>query len=375
MFIARPFLQIDSSLCDVVPPSMLIECMREVSVLDSWPPGLLEAVAGFFRQPDMFAFSSAPHSDPAHPYDVPDRYQTVLGLYLGPAPAPAAFVVTDEEEDTKGEKCGVLRNLNTFNAAIVRIGRDIIVSGGLRFQSDGNTRVPHSEVSRFSGGTHKWSSRASLTVPRYEHSMVGFANRVLVMGGRHGVSGERMKRCEALDTGRNEWLTIAPLNHDRANSTTILSQSAVFLWGGRTTGTDRSGERYDIATNSWAPTADMPRAGMTACCTLDSETLLGFFSKLGPFEFTDIHVYLYSTTANVWTKLPWEMCRSQACTSASTTALPGYLVCVATESIDGYGTPHWVIYRLPLSMLRCDDPSKVDDAWVCLGSFSHPVIF
>lgn len=109
-----------------------------------------------------------------------------------------------------------------------------------------------------------WASRASLPVPRVDHSAVVLNGKIYVLGG---FSGSTLARLEEYDPGTDTWTRKADMRTARRNFAAGVINGKIYVSSGMSY-TDPNGvtyltqtEVYDPAANTWdslAPCPDIP---------------------------------------------------------------------------------------------------------------------
>jgi N-acetylneuraminic acid mutarotase len=149
-------------------------------------------------------------------------------------------------------------------------------------------------------GSLGWSSAASLTAARDNHTATLLTNgKVLVVGGQN-VNGV-LSSAELYDPATNSWSSAASLTAARDNHTaTLLTNGKVLVVGGQNSSGDLSStELYDPTTNSWSSAGNLatPRSDATATLLPNGKVLVAggfeFFIRLASAE-------LYDPVTNSW---------------------------------------------------------------------------
>ncbi len=166
-------------------------------------------------------------------------------------------------------------------------GSEMIVSGGLAWDTDWDRFDYTTQYGRYNPGTGIWSV-ASGAPAGTNQKAVWTGSRMLVFGGYQ--AGEALTRGAAYDPGADAWsaLSTAGQPSARYDHTAVWTGSEMIVWGGRigsgsTTGLG-NGARYNPATDTWQAVsmtgAPSPRYGHSAVWT-GSEMIVWGGSSLG----------------------------------------------------------------------------------------------
>jgi N-acetylneuraminic acid mutarotase len=186
-------------------------------------------------------------------------------------------------------------------------GNEMIIWGGATFFSQGfNTG------GRYNPGTNTWSATSTINAPdaRTAHTAVWSGSEMIVWGGSGGFPfSTDLNTGGRYDLGTNSWTATNTYNvpDPRSAHTAVWTGSEMIVWGGNGQGifssTLNTGGRYDLATDSWAPTsitdAPSPRNGQTAVWTGTQMIVWG-----GTDRFHDLNTGgKYDPGADDWTAM------------------------------------------------------------------------
>jgi len=134
-------------------------------------------------------------------------------------------------------------------------GSEMIVAGGLAWDSDWSRFDYTGQYGRYNPSTGNWSISSGAPTGMYQVA-VWTGSRMLVWGGY--ASGVAQAGGAAFDPGTNTWTPLASVNQPsaRIDETAVWTGSEMIVWGGRSGygGTAYGdGARYDPATDTWWP--------------------------------------------------------------------------------------------------------------------------
>jgi N-acetylneuraminic acid mutarotase len=145
-------------------------------------------------------------------------------------------------------------------------GKEMIVWGGsTKFFQDFNTG------GKYDPDADSWTATSTTNAPdaRTFHTAVLTENEMIVWGGSGGFPfGGDLNTGGRYDPGSNSWTATNTYNvpDPRSGHTAVWTGTEMVVWGGAgqnfPSGTFNTGARYDLATDSWAPTSitDAPSA-------------------------------------------------------------------------------------------------------------------
>jgi len=153
-------------------------------------------------------------------------------------------------------------------------GSEMIIWGGSTFFSD-----VFNTGGRYNPGTDSWTATSTINAPdgRNSHTAVWTGSEMIIWGGFSGFPDSlNLNTGGRYDPSTNSWTATNTYNvpDPRSGHTAVWTGSEMIVWGGN--GQDfpstlNTGARYDLATDSWAPTTttDAPSArnGHTAVWT------------------------------------------------------------------------------------------------------------
>lgn len=134
-------------------------------------------------------------------------------------------------------------------------GSEMIVAGGLAWDSDWNRFDYTTQYGRYDPSTGNWSVSNGAPTGAYQVA-VWTGSRMLVWGGY--ASGIAQAGGASFDPNTNSWTPLATANQPspRIGETAVWTGSEMVIWGGRSGygGTVYGdGARYNPATNTWQP--------------------------------------------------------------------------------------------------------------------------
>lgn len=107
--------------------------------------------------------------------------------------------------------------------------------------------------------TNTWQPMSTVNAPmrRYRHSAIWTGSRMIVFGGQFYASGTSplpLATGGIYDPGTDTWVSMSPASQARFLHTAVWTGSEMIVWGGGANDTTiDTGERYNLATNSWSP--------------------------------------------------------------------------------------------------------------------------
>ncbi|MFB4295075.1 Kelch repeat-containing protein [Actinomadura sp. NTSP31] len=205
------------------------------------------------------------------------------------------------------------------HAAALLPDGSVLVSGGTGTRSGTTTKALRS-AERFDPGTGKWHPADDMTDARTRHTAVPLAGgRVLVVGGSAPVGtpdDPALAFCELYDPATGHWTpTGSLLRGRRHHQATPLSGTTVLVTGGTAPGasgdgpfdpfSQRTAERYDLATGTWTAVRDMPsgRAFHRAVPFGAGKVLVVGGTAADRDEAGYRSAIVYDTGTNIWTPL------------------------------------------------------------------------
>lgn len=375
--ITLPILLERNILAETILQKDLITHMTTVvPSLFNFPPGIVPFIVSFVAY-DMVVVATSPHIPSMIGGQLPNpRHQILFGVNFNPPTYQLLEPATDKEKK---------RNLKVYGVSHLSSGNIIIDSGGNRYHNSdsfANINSNLNSVSYFDLKTRNWIlSNHPMKIARSHHTMVRHLDQVYVIGGlleRSDLSNI-LKSCEILNSN----VEIKPMNTGRYNVKAVSCNDRIFVWGnGADDGIngrpeELSGESYDPIKDIWLPVADFPfnkdsRYIYSAICTINNHTILGAGPSI--FGFNEIRPFLYDVPTNTWKMAKWQFPRRiETCISLNSSICPGFLTCIFTESIDGYGTPQYLLCRLPIDLIFSTNRDEVTNAWKIYGSFPDPI--
>lgn len=186
-------------------------------------------------------------------------------------PGLASAELYDPQKKTWTATDGLVAPRWNHSAALLPDGT-VLVAGGSTVRS-GRTTTALRSAERYNPTTGKWTAARDMTDARTGHTAVSLADgTVLVCGGVAPVGAAddpALAFCELYDPQANRWApTGSLLRGRRHHQATRLSGGTVLITGGTAPGSpgaapydpfsQRSAERYDLATGIWTAVAEMP---------------------------------------------------------------------------------------------------------------------
>jgi N-acetylneuraminic acid mutarotase len=142
-------------------------------------------------------------------------------------------------------------------AAAVELNGSVYLAGG--FTWSGETL---GSVERFDLKTSRWTTVASLGVPRSRLSMVALDDKLYAVsgmrGGRQTNGALNEPSIEEYDPAKNTWRVAGKLNHARHGFALTTWQGRIYVFGGNDGETETSGEVWDPKTGKSADLPNMP---------------------------------------------------------------------------------------------------------------------
>lgn len=189
----------------------------------------------------------------------------------------ASAELYDPESDTWAVVAAPKRARIGHTATLLTDGR-VLVAGG-EISTGGIQRDVTATAEIFDPAADRWVATGTLGFARTDHTATRLADgRVLLVGGRT-IGGTPTDSTEVYDPVRGGWLSAASTVPPRADHTaTRLQDGRVVIVGGLTRDALvplASAERYDVATNSWAPLpVPSARIGQRALLLTDGSLLI-----------------------------------------------------------------------------------------------------
>ncbi len=161
-----------------------------------------------------------------------------------------------------------------YGHAAVWTGSEMIVSGGLAWDTDWSTFDYTPQYGRYSPATGTWNVASGAPAGMFQKA-VWTGSRMLVFGGYR--EGTALTGGAAYDPGTGAWTALSTTGQPSAryDHTAVWTGSEMVVWGGRIGSGSMiglgNGARYNPATNTWQPIsmtgAPSPRYGHTAVWT------------------------------------------------------------------------------------------------------------
>jgi N-acetylneuraminic acid mutarotase len=149
-------------------------------------------------------------------------------------------------------------------------GSEMIVAGGLAWDSDFHMFSYTSQYGRYNPVTGMWTVSTGAPTAAFQQA-VWTGSRMLVWGGYE--NGGVVTSGAAFDPGANAWTPIATTDQPapRYNHTAVWTGSEMIVWGGRGSQVFGNGARYSPASDTWLPVSTLgapsARYGHTAVWT------------------------------------------------------------------------------------------------------------
>jgi hypothetical protein len=198
---------------------------------------------------------------------------------------------------------GSMAALREFHTATLLQNGLVVVAGGL----DPLNGFSHASAELYDQGANTWSAAGSLATSRYSHTATLLSSgKVLVAGGQNLEAASVspavvIASAEIYDPAGNSWSSVASMSTARAEHTsTLLSNGQVLVAGGES-GSAANAELYDPVANTWSPTGSMvtPRFAHTATLLSNGKVLVaGGVASTGGIAVASAE--LYDPVANTW---------------------------------------------------------------------------
>jgi N-acetylneuraminic acid mutarotase len=171
----------------------------------------------------------------------------------------------------------------------------VLVAGGVASMSRWPLAVADAE--RFDPATGGWVPVPPMAINRYAHTANALAEgRVLVAGGFSGTSLNiaASTAAEIYDPASATWSTVASMTQPRIqHSATLLPNGRVIAVGGGGGNAPYNAEIYDPASNAWMPTMNLAgvRSSHTATLTRDGALLIAGGSGMKAATLASCELY------------------------------------------------------------------------------------
>ena len=185
----------------------------------------------------------------------------------------------------------------------------VLVIGGVNTGACGNSTSYLATAEIYDPETNAWTSAASFTIGRNQHTATLLPNgKVLMAGGfGPGLLGAPAWQNQLYDVDANTWTAMAPMGGYRLHHTaTLLPNGKVLAAGGFAGGAGTAScEIYDPALNTWAPAASLPAAyNYHTASLLPSGKVLVAGGTGGSVSVAYDTVAVYDPATNTWTPQP-----------------------------------------------------------------------
>jgi len=194
-----------------------------------------------------------------------------MGKGKGGEPKPdmqnALFMAPQGEGGEWVRKADMPTGRHNFSASAVK-GK-IYCIGGIRFDNAGNFTIL-SDVTEYDPITDRWTKKADIPEPRFNHNACVINDKILVIGGadKNGLPSESVRNIMEYDPELNKWRKKSDMPEAIVSPSSCILNGKIYIIGGmgleNNVGTSTV-EEYDPVIDKWTRKSDMPTARYNFC--------------------------------------------------------------------------------------------------------------